>query len=130
MNIEQKQIDKFAAIYAEAVLTYLDSGEAQWVLWDHHVNLFDFASVELDQPSMPILLFVDESWSRLCEVDVNSEPDSPQFDAARLREAIETQMTDEGLGERILKTYLERVESGEEEEREEPEGPPPDSDDA
>lgn len=120
MNIEEHQILKLAAIYAEAVLTYLDSGEAQWVLWDEQANIFDFASVELDQPSLPILLFVDESWTRLCEVDAVSDPESPQFDAGKLRSAIETQIADEGLGERILKTWLARraqqLEDGEEDE--------------
>ena len=98
--------------------------EAQWVLWDEPADLFDFASVEMDQPSLPILLFVDESWPRLCEVDAVIEPESPQFDAGKLRTAIETQIADEGLGERILKTYLERrAESAELEEEEGEERP-------
>lgn len=101
---------KFAAVYAEAVLTYLDTREAQWVLWDENSNFFDFASVALDQPALPILLFVDESWARLCDVDAVSDPESKQFDAELLRAAIETQIADEGLGERILKKYLERRE--------------------
>ena len=124
MNIDEAQIRKFAAVYAEAVLTYLDSGEAQWVLWDPQADLFDFASVEMDQPSLPVLLFVDESWSRLCEVDAEIDPDSPQFSASALRDAIETQINDEGLGERILKTYLERLEEGDEDAEERDEPPP------
>jgi len=131
MNIEDHQLRKLAAIYAEAVLTYLDSGEAQWVLWDEQANIFDFASVALDQPSLPILLFVDESWTRLCEVDAVADPESPQFDTGKLRSAIETQIADEGLGERILKTWLtRRAQQLEDEEDEEPgtERPPSDDD--
>jgi hypothetical protein len=115
-DFSETTLRKFAAVYAEAVLTFLDSGEAQWVLWDDAADFFDFASVELDQPDLPILLFVDASWQRLCDVDAVTDPDSPQFDAGALRTAIESQIADEGLGERILKKYLERRESGDEEE--------------
>lgn len=117
-EFSEATLRKFAAVYAEAVLTYLDSGEAQWVLWDETADLFDFASVELDQPSLPILLFVDESWSRLCEVDAVIDPEERGFDAGLLREAIETQIADEGLGERILRKWLERRAEQEEEDEE------------
>lgn len=119
--VTPSQINKFAAVYAEAVLTFLDSGEAQWVLWDREHDVFDFASIELDQPEIPVLLFVDASWTRLCEPDAETDPESRGFDAEELREAIEVQIRDEGLGERILKRYLERlqqIEDGEEEDAE------------
>lgn len=112
--ITPSQISKFAAVYAEAVLTFLDSGEAQWVLWDREQDRFDFASIELDQPEVPVLLFVDAAWTRLCEPDAETDPESRGFDAEELREAIEVQLRDEGLGERILKKYLERLKEIEE----------------
>jgi hypothetical protein len=120
-DFSEPTLRKFAAVYAEAVLTFLDSGEAQWVLWDDAADFFDFASVELDQPDLPILLFVDASWQRLCDVDAVTDPESAQYSASALRAAIETQIADEGLGERILKKYLERRESGDDEDEEEDE---------
>lgn len=119
-QFEDDLLRRFGAVYAEAVLTYLDSGEAQWILWDRRRSHFDFSSVELDQPSLPILLFVDESWSMLCEADAVSDPESPLFDAEALRRAIEFQMAEEGLGERILKKYLERQAEPAEEAAQEP----------
>lgn len=126
--VTPSQISKFAAVYAEAVLTFLDSGEAQWVLWDREHDVFDFASIELDQPQIPVLLFVDASWTRLCEPDAETDPESRGFDAEELREAIEVQIRDEGLGERILKGYLERLQRLEEGD-EEDEPPRPAEDD-
>lgn len=123
------QLRRFGAVYAEAVLTYLDSGEAQWLLWDPEADIFDFASIELDQPSLPILLFVDESWTHLCEVDAVTDPQSPQFDADRLRTAVETLIAEEGLGERILKKYLEQRAEAEAAAEEDDSEPRPERDD-
>lgn len=117
MNIEQSQIDKFAAVYAEAVLTFLDSREPQWITWDGISHRFEFASIELDEPVLPVMLVVDENWERLLgDVGEITDPDSEHYDMEALRNAIVHLLAEEGLGERILKTYLERLEQGEEED--------------
>lgn len=122
MSVEQSHIDKFAAVYAEAVLTFLDSGEAQWLMWDGHSHRFDFASVELEgDPAVPVMLHVDAAWNQVLDVDEITDPDSPHFDLDALRNAIEKAITDEGFGEKLLKGFqerLERLESGEDEEDE------------
>lgn len=118
--IESSHIQKFAAVYAEAVLTFLDSGEAQWVTWDGHSHRFDFTSVELDDPEVPAMMFVDASWEQVVgDTGEINDPESPDFDIEALRNAIEHQMTDEGYGERLLKKFQERLarlEEGEDEE--------------
>lgn len=110
MKIEPTKIQKFAAVFAEAVLTYLDSGEAQWLLWDGVSNRFDFMSVDLDEPPALALLAIDESWPKLTG-DVNEiiDPENEHFDIDALRNAIEHQITEEGYGERILKGILTRI---------------------
>lgn len=110
MKIEPPKIQKFAAVFAEAVLTYLDSGEAQWLLWDGVSNRFDFMSVDLDEPPALALLAIDESWAKLTG-DVNEiiDPEHEHFDIDALRNAIEHQLTEEGYGERILKGILARI---------------------
>ena len=117
--IEQSHIDKFAAVYAEAVLTYLDSQEPQWVTWDGHSHRIDFTSIELDDPDVPAMLLVDEHWPKIVgDVAEIIDPDDPDFDLDALRNAIEAQITEEGYGERLLKGFQERLArllSGEEE---------------
>ena len=110
MKIEPTKIQKFAAVFAEAVLTYLDSGEAQWLLWDGVSNRFDFMSVDLDEPPALALLAIDESWGKLTG-DVNEiiDPEHEHFDIDALRNAIEHQLTEEGYGERVLKGILTRI---------------------
>ncbi len=108
MSVQHSQVEKFALIYAEAVLTYLDSGDAQWVTWDGD-HQFDFSSVELDPPENPVLLHVDESWHQLIgELDASSDPDADNYDPEALREAIEYELVEQGLGERVLKLYSEQ----------------------
>lgn len=127
--VEPSHVRKFAAVYAEAVLTFLDSGEAQWLTWDGHSHRFDFASVELDPPEIPAMLFVDASWTLvLGDMGEIVDPEHPDFDAEALRAAIEAQLVDEGFGERLLKGFQERLErlaSGEDEEEEDSEERPP-----
>jgi hypothetical protein len=108
--IEASHIQKFAAVYAEAVLTFLDSREAQWLTWDGQSHRFDFASVELDPPGVPAMLYVDADWVQVIgDVGEIVDPESPDFDADALRNAIEAQITDEGYGERLLKGFQERL---------------------
>ena len=133
--VELSHIRKFAAVYAEAVLTFLDSGEAQWLTWDGHSHRFDFASVELDPPEIPAMLFVDASWTLvLGDMGEIVDPEHPDFDPEALRAAIEAQLVDEGFGERLLKGFQERLErlaSGDEDEEDPGEGAPaPEDDDA
>lgn len=115
--IEPAHLQKFAAVFAEAVLTFLDSGEAQWVLWDGRSHQFDFSSVELDDPQLPAMLFVDASWPQaLGDLNEVTDPEDPDFDMDALRNAIETLLLDEGYGERLLKGFQERlarIEAGE-----------------
>ncbi len=101
---------KLGAVYAEAVLTFLDSGEPQWVTWDGYSHRFDFSSVELDDPLVPALSLVDDNWPRVIgEVAEIIDPESPDFDMDALRNAIEAQVVNEGYGERMIKAYLERL---------------------
>lgn len=133
MSVQHSQVEKFALIYAEAVLTYIDSGDAQWVTWDGD-HRFDFSSVELDPPELPVLLHVDETWHQLIgELGVSSDPESERYDAEALREAIMHELTEEGLGERALKLFLDQrarfLETSEEDAADEQadRGEPPDS---
>lgn len=122
-RIEPTQIAKFAAVYAEAVLTYLDSGEVQWVTWDGVSHRFDFVSSELDTPNQLILLTVDEHWEKqIGEVAEITDPAHSQYDPEALREAIEHELTEEGVGERILKDFLRRLAQLEEDAEDEADG--------
>ncbi len=112
IQIEESQVRKFAAVYAEAVLTWLDSSESQWLTWDGHSHRFDFISVERDpdDAGQLIVLTIGEHWQRqLGDLDELTDPEHEHFDADALRNAIEHQLIEEGLGERILKGYLEQV---------------------
>lgn len=129
MTIEQSHIDKFAAVYAEAVLTFIDSREAQWVLWDGHSHRFDFMSVEMDEPTIPVMLHIDAAWNDVIQVDEIVDPDNANFDLDALRNAIEKTITDEGFGERLLKGFQERLQKIADGEFEPEEPPAPESDD-
>lgn len=108
--IDNHKIGKFAAVYAEAVLTYLDSGEAQWLLWDGVSNRFDFMSVDLDEPPALALLAIDADWPKQTgEVAEITDPAHEHYDMDALRNAIEHQLIEEGYGERILKGILTRI---------------------
>jgi len=110
-TIEPTQIAKFSAVFAEAVLTWLDSNEPQWLTWDGHSHRFDFSSIELDEPIMPVMLIVDGNWEKLCgEVNEMTDPESPHFDVEALRNDVEDILVNEGAGERILKMHLKRLE--------------------
>jgi len=112
IQIEETQVRKFAAVYAEAVLTWLDSGEAQWLTWDGHSHRFDFISVERDPDDQGqlIVLTIAELWQRqLGDLDEITDPEHEHFDPDALRNAIEHQLIEEGLGEHILKGYLAQV---------------------
>ena len=136
--VEDSHIQKFAAVYAEAVLTFLDSNEAQWLTWDGQSHAFDFGSIEIDPPPIPVMLFVDADWTKvLTEVSEITDPESPDFDADALRNAIEAQIADEGFGERLLKGFQERLErfgsgegDGDDEEEERDRSDEGDEDDA
>lgn len=111
-DIEESQVRKFAAVYAEAVLTWIDSQEEQWVTWDGLSHRFDFISVarDNDDPSQLIVLTVNEHWQRqIGDIDEISDPEHAYFDTEALRNAIEYQLTEEGVAERILKGYLEQL---------------------
>jgi hypothetical protein len=110
MDVELSQIEKFAAVCAEAVLTFLDSGEPQWVTWDGHSHRFDFVSVELDPPAVPVVLSIDEAWDQIGDIGEVTDPDSEHFDPEALRQALEHLLINEGVGERILKRFLARLE--------------------
>jgi hypothetical protein len=111
ITIEPTQIQKFAAVFAEAVLTWLDSKEPQWLTWDGYSHRFDFSSIELDEPIMPVMLIIDDNWEKLSgEISEVTDPESSHFDTDALRAAIEEQLIDEGAGERILKMHLKRLE--------------------
>ena len=130
IQLEQTQVAKFAAVFAEAVLTFLDSGEAQWLTWDGHSHRFDFASVEMDEPQQLVLLHVDAGWEQLTgEVGEVTDPDHSHFDLEALRNAIEHQLTEEGAGEKILKTFLKRLEQIQDGTLDEEEPPEPAEDD-
>lgn len=112
IDIEATQIAKFSAVYAEGVLTWLDSGEAQWITWDGHSHRFDAVSVEreLDDPGQLIVLTIGEHWQQaLGDLEELTDPEHTHFDAEALRAAIEHQLIEEGLGERILKGYLRQL---------------------
>jgi hypothetical protein len=115
--IDDSHIRKFAAVYAEAVLTFLDSHEEQWLTWDGHSHAFDFGSVEMEPPPVPVMLVVDHDWNKVMgDVGESTDPESPDFDADALRNAVEEQIADEGFGQRLLRTFqerLEKIESGE-----------------
>jgi len=115
--IEHSHIQKFAAVIAEAVLTYLDSGEPQWVTWDGYSHRFDFTVFSLDAGDTPAMLMIDENWPKAVgDVAEIIDPEHPEFDIDALRNAIEAQIMDEGYGERLLKVFqerLERIRSGE-----------------
>ena len=121
--VEDSHVRKFAAVYAEAVLTFLDSNEAQWLTWDGRSHSFDFGSIDMDPPPIPVMLFVDADWTKvLGDVGEIADPDSPDFDADALRNSIEAQIADEGFGERLLKGFqarLDKIESGEGDEEDE-----------
>lgn len=109
--MEHSIVQKFAAVYAEAVLTFLDSGEEQWVMWDGLSHRFDFMSTELDEPETPALMIVGDDWEkRIGGVDEMTDPDSQHYDVDALRGAIEYQLVEEGVGERILKDFVDRLE--------------------
>ncbi|MGH8461777.1 MAG: hypothetical protein ACRESS_09240 [Stenotrophobium sp.] len=111
MAVDQSKIEKFAAVYAEAALTWLDSGEPQALLWDGNSHRFDFRSLDLDAPDVPVITVLEEHWERLIGgVNEIIDPESAHFDADALRQEIEHRITDEGYGERILKTFLKRLE--------------------
>ena len=122
MDIEDSHVEKFAAVCAEAILTYLDSGEPQWVTWDGHSHRFDFLSVELDPPILPVVLSIEEGWDQIGDFGEITDPGHEHFDADALRNAIEHLLVQEGLGERILKRFLAKLEKLEE-ELDEDEGP-------
>ena len=104
------RMQKFASVYAEAVLTFLDSGEAQWLLWDGYSSRFDFMSVDLDEPPALALLSIDAGWEKQTgEVNEITDPAHEHFDMDALRNAIEHQLVNEGYGERILKGILKRI---------------------
>ncbi|MGH8506222.1 MAG: hypothetical protein ACRETM_09700 [Stenotrophobium sp.] len=110
-RIAQTQIAKFAAVYAEAVLTWLDAREPQALLWDGVSHHFDFRSLDLDAPGVPVITVIEEHWERLIgDVDEIIDPESEHFDADALRKEIEYRISEEGYGERILKTFLKRLE--------------------
>lgn len=115
-DVEQSLVEKFAAVCAEAILTYLDSGEPQWVIWDGHSHRFDFLSVELDPPVTPVVLSIDEGWDQIGDFGEITDPAHEHYDADALRNAIEHLLTEEGVGERILKRFLARLEKLEEEQ--------------
>ncbi len=109
--MEHSIVQKFAAVYAEAVLTFLDSGEEQWVTWDGLSHRFDFMSTELDEPETPALMIVGDDWEkRIGGVDEMTDPESQHYDVDALRSAIEYQLVEEGVGERILKDFVDRLE--------------------
>ena len=125
IQLEPTQVAKFAAVYAEAVLTFLDSGEAQWLTWDGHSHRFDFASVELDEPKGLVLLHVDAAWEQMIgDVGEVTDPEHSHFDIDALRNAIEHQLTEEGVGEKILKSFLKRLEQIQDGTLDEDEEPP------
>ncbi len=121
--IDEEHVKRFAAVYAEAALTFLDTREAQWLAWDGQSHAFDFGSTEMDAPAIPVLLLVDEDWTKVIgEVGVVTDLESPDFDADALRGAILAQIDGEGFGERLLLGFQERLEkiaSGHEDEEDE-----------
>ena len=132
--IDEEHVKRFAAVYAEAALTFLETHEAQWLAWDGQSHVFDFGSTEMDAPPIPAILLVDENWTRVIgEVAAVTDLESPDFDADALRDAIVAQIDSEGFGERLLLGFqarLDKMASGnEDEEQEENEGEDADGDD-
>ncbi|HEY0913778.1 MAG TPA: hypothetical protein VGE22_02805 [Solimonas sp.] len=115
MDIEDSHVEKFAAVCAEAILTYLDSQEPQWVTWDGFSHRFDFLSVELDPPIMPVVVSIEEGWDQIGDIGEITDPNHEHFDADALRDAIVHLLVEEGVGERILKRFLAKLEKLEEE---------------
>ena len=118
--IDEEHVKRFATIYGEAVLTFLETHEPQWLAWDGQSHTFDFGSTEMDAPPIPVLLVVDEDWTKVIgEVGAPTDPESPDFDPEELRDAIVAQIDGEGFGERLLRHFQERLEkiaSGDEDE--------------
>ncbi len=115
MDIEDSHVEKFAAVCAEAILTFLDSSEPQWVTWDGFSHRFDFLSVELDPPILPVVVSIEEGWDRIGDIGEITDPNHEHFDADALRDAIVHLLVEEGVGERILKRFLAKLEKLEEE---------------
>lgn len=108
--ITEQHVERFSEIYAEAVLTFLDSGDAQWLTWDGLSLDFDFQSVELDPPTNPVMLFVDASWTQVIgDVDAVTDPEADEFEPFALRDAIVAQISGEGYAERLLIGFQERL---------------------
>jgi len=131
--VDEEHVARFAAVYAEAALTFLETREAQWIAWDGQSHAFDFGSTEMDAPPIPAILLVDEDWTKVIgEVAAVTDPESPDFDADELRDAIVAQIDSEGFGERLLLGFQERLEkmiSGDDvEEQEEDEADDDDGD--
>jgi len=110
VEIEQSQVEKFAAVCAEAILTFIDSREPQWITWDGQSHRFDFQSVELDPPLLPAVLSIDEAWDQIGDIGEITDPEHEHFDPEALRDAILHLLTEEGVGERMLKRFLARLE--------------------
>ncbi|HZP12653.1 MAG TPA: hypothetical protein VFB36_09555 [Nevskiaceae bacterium] len=126
--IDEAHIQRFAAVYAEAALTFLETREAQWLAWDGQSHAFDFGSTEMDAPPIPAILLVDEHWTQVIgEVAATTDPESPDFDADALRSAIVAQIESEGFGERLLLGFQERLDklaSGDEDEEDDEDSDP------
>ena len=120
--VDEEHVKRFAAVYAEAALTYLDTREVQWLAWDGQSHVFDFGSTEMDAPPIPVILLIDENWTKVIgEVAAAMDPEAPEFDADELRDAIVEQIDGEGFGERLLVRFQERLEqiaSGDDEQPE------------
>ena len=135
--IDEEHVKRFATVYAEAALTFLETREAQWLAWDGESHTFDFGSTEMDAPAIPVMLLVDEDWTKVIgEVAAVIDPEAPDFDVDELRDAIVEQIDSEGFGERLLRRFQERLDkiaSGNLEEdedlEEDPEGEEADEDD-
>lgn len=109
--IDDALVDKFSAVYADAVLTYLETGEPQFVTWDGQSSWFDYASVLLGTPRQPVMLAVDEGWIQVVgDLPAEADPQSERFDEDELREAIVHQLALEGYGERLLAGFQKRLE--------------------
>lgn len=109
--IEDALVDKFSAVYAEAVLTFLETGEPQFLTWDGSSSWFDYASVMLGTPREPVMLAVDEGWNLVVgDLPAEADPQSERFDEDELREAIVHQLALEGYGERLLSGFQKRLE--------------------
>jgi hypothetical protein len=123
--IDEEHVKRFATVYAEAALTFLETHETQWLAWDGESHTFDFGSTEMEAPPIPVMLLVDEDWTKVIgEVAAGTDPESPDFDPDALRDAIVTQLDGEGFGERLLRRFQERLEkiaSGDDDDHEDEE---------